>query len=102
MKRTSSTKVRYTKVQALNTRFGPISQKINHPCNFRFKLLPTISAIELDKEPNADAIRAEFGNGIWIRGQFIAGFNELNNLDKRGELDTMLENVPKTTYTTPR
>lgn len=62
----------------------------------------TIAAIELDKETNAEAIRAEFGKGIWIREKFFAGFNELNALDKKGELDGLLENVPKTTYTTPR
>lgn len=62
----------------------------------------TIAAIELDKETNAEAIRAEFGKGTWIRGTFFAGFNELNALDKKGELDNLLKNVPKTTYTTPR
>jgi len=59
-------------------------------------------AIELDKEVNAEAIRAEFGKGIWIREKFFAGFNELHTLNKRGELDELLKNVPKTTYTTPR
>jgi len=53
-------------------------------------------------EANAEAIRAEFGEGVWIRGKFFASFNELNNLDKKGELDALLKNVPKTTYTTPR
>ncbi len=62
----------------------------------------TTLAIELNKEANAEAIRSEFGEGVWIRGQFFAGFNELNNLDKKGELDALLKNVPKTTYTTPR
>ena len=48
-----------------------------------------IIAIELDKEANAEAIRAEFGNGIWIRGRFIANLNELSTLDKKGELDEL-------------
>ena len=60
------------------------------------------SGVELDQEDNKEAIRAEFGIGIWIRGEFIASFNELNKLEKLGELDSMLKNVPKTTYTTPR
>lgn len=59
-------------------------------------------AIELDKEANAEAIRAEFGSGIWIRGRFIPSFNELSTLDKKGDLDDLLKNAPKTTYTTPR
>lgn len=75
--------------------------------NTNFLLLPCSTsfihtAIELDKEANAEAIRAEFGNGIWIRGRFIANFNELSSLDKKGELDELLKNAPKTTYTTPR
>ena len=60
------------------------------------------AAVELGKEANAEAIRAEFGDGIWIRGKFIAGYSELSTLDKKGELDNLLKNVPKTTYTTPR
>ena len=65
-------------------------------------LIKHIAAVELDNVANAEAIRNEFGKGIWIRGNYFTGVNELNALDKKGELGGLLKNIPKTTYTTPR
>ena len=79
-----------------------LTHEKSNPFNYLDSNKYSYAAIELDKEANAKAIREEFGIGIWIRGKFIAGFNELNSLDKKGELDGLLKNVPKTTYTTPR
>ena len=65
----------------------------------------TYSAIELDKETDGKAIRAVMGDtlgrtsvpAIWIKGQFIGGFNDgpskyngLNSLNTNGELDRLL------------
>jgi len=45
---------------------------------------------------------------IWVKGKFIGGFNDgppgyngLNTLNTKGELDAMLKYVPKTTHTSP-
>ena len=63
------------------------------------------TAIELDKESDGKAIRAVMGDtlgrtsvpAIWIKGQFIGGFNDgpskyngLNSLNTNGELDRLL------------
>eukprot|EP00581_Thalassiosira_minuscula_P008998 CAMPEP_0183707222 /NCGR_PEP_ID=MMETSP0737-20130205/3846_1 /TAXON_ID=385413 /ORGANISM="Thalassiosira miniscula, Strain CCMP1093" /LENGTH=160 /DNA_ID=CAMNT_0025934825 /DNA_START=139 /DNA_END=621 /DNA_ORIENTATION=+ len=59
-------------------------------------------AVEMDKEDNDEAIRAEFGvstkTAIWIKGKSI---DNLQSLDSKGELDDLLKNVPKTKHITP-
>ena len=88
------------KIQLLDFLFP--SQKAPPYVTLIKHLIKHIAAVELDNVANAEAIRNEFGKGIWIRGNYFTGFNELNALDKKGELDALLKNVPKTTYTTPR
>lgn len=105
----SSTKVKEIvdeKTEIFCNNYQSVSYTKTHtPSTFLVSYLTKLffyTAIELDKEANAEAICAEFGSGIWIRGGFIPSFNELSTLDKKGDLDDLLKNAPKTTYTTPR
>lgn len=61
------------------------------------------TAVELDKDEEGTAIRAEMGDmlgrtsvpAIWIKGNFIGGCNDgplggVNTLEREGKLDGML------------
>ena len=64
------------------------------------------TAVELDKDPDGKAIRAELGDmvgrtsvpAIWIGGTFVGGCNDgplggIVKLDQQGKLDGMLQSV---------
>jgi len=66
------------------------------------------TVLELDKEADGKAIRAEMGDllgrtsvpAVWIQGEFVGGcndgpskFNGLNNLNSNNQLDSMLKSA---------
>lgn len=62
------------------------------------------TVVELDTDPDGKAIRAEMADfvgrtsvpAIWIKGQFVGGFNDgptggINKLSESGELNGLLK-----------